>query len=223
MSGTGFLTVRAQRVRFVEVYDQDALDEFRREVFCAANETFAAPYLNSLAEHIRYVRLAGVLLLAQLDWGEGDDPKGEAAVRLPHLLGIHDQSKFSDEEFEAAAERFHGGDPNPDRYGRAWLHHVHANPHHWQHWIFPDGFVPRGTSVEAGVMEMPPEYALEMVADWMGSSMAYTGSWDMTKWLNGNMGRIRLHTKTAACVREILRATGYPDEVVGQPWAQELG
>ena len=161
-------------------------------------------YLESLISHITYVREAGQRL--GVDIG---------------LLEFHDESKFSDIEFLAAAEHWHGGAPNPDRYARAWLNHVHRNPHHWQLWIFPDGFIPKGSSVERGVMEMHRSYALEMVADWMGSSMAYTGSWDMTGWLAGNMGRIRLHTKTAAYVREILAWLNYPDEVYMQPWAHE--
>lgn len=70
-------------------------------------------------------------------------------------------------------------------------------------------------------MEMPRCYALEMVADWMGSSMAYTGSWDMADWLEKNMPRIRLHTKTAAYVREVLDSLGYADIVYVQRWAHE--
>lgn len=163
-------------------------------------------YLNSLIKHITYVREAGEMI--------GVDRA---------QLEVHDASKFSDEEFLAAAENWHGGAPNPDRYARGWLHHIHHNPHHWQHWIFSDGFVPKGANVEAGVMEMPREYALEMVADWMGSSMAYTGSWDMTKWLWENMPRIRLHSKTADYVRGVLDMQGYADTVFMQRWAHEKG
>ena len=72
-----------------------------------------AAYLHSLTNHIRYVQEAGLRL----------------GLEKAQLL-LHDTSKFSDEEFRAAVERFHGGDPNPDRYGAAWLHHIHHNPHH---------------------------------------------------------------------------------------------
>ena len=164
-----------------------------------------AAYLYSLVNHIRYVQEAGLRL-------------GLSETQLQ----AHDASKFSDDEFLAAVERFHGGDPNPDRYARAWLHHIHHNPHHWQHWMFPDNFVPRGSSVENGIVEMPYEYALEMVADWMGSSMAYTGSWDMADWLHKNMPRISLHSATAALIRETLDMHGgYADVVYMQRWAHE--
>lgn len=167
-------------------------------------ESAVKAYLDDLVKHIRYVIEAGRRL-------------GVPEFQLQH----HDESKFSVEEFPAAVERFKAGDPNPDRYAAAWLNHVHKNPHHWQHWMFPDGFTPRGSSAEAGVMAMPEEYVREMVADWMGSSMAYTGSWDMTKWLVDNMGRIRLHSRTAAAVRGVLAELGYSDDVLATPWAQE--
>lgn len=65
--------------------------------------------------------------------------------------------------------------------------------------------------IENGVMEMPQHYALEMIADWMGASKTYTGSWDMSDWLAENMNKIRVHSKTAKYLREVL--SGLPDIV----------
>lgn len=160
-------------------------------------------YKESLEAHILYVQQAGRRL-------------GVAE----HQLEIHDQSKYSMDEFPFYAMHFHGpGDP--DGFARAWLHHMNYNPHHWQHWIFPDGFTPKGSNVENGVVEMPQKYALEMVADWYGASMAYTKSWDMTKWLDENMPRIKLHSKTAEYIRRILDNEGYGDLVHRQRFANE--
>lgn len=160
-------------------------------------------YQESLEAHILYVQQAGRRL-------------GVAE----HQLEIHDQSKYSMEEFPFYAMYFHGhGDP--DGFAAAWLHHMNHNPHHWQHWIFPDGFTPKGSKVENGVVEMPERYALEMVADWMGASMAYTGSWDMTKWLWENMPRIRAHSNTANYLRGVLDMEGYADTVFVQRFAHE--
>lgn len=160
-------------------------------------------YEESLEAHIFYVQQAGRRL------GVSE-----------HQLEIHDQSKYSMDEFPFYAMHFHGpGDP--DGFARAWLHHMNHNPHHWQHWIFPDGFTPKGSKVENGVVEMPQNYALEMIADWYGASMAYTKSWDMTKWLDENMPRIRLHSKTASYIRRILEAEGYGDLVYRQKFAHE--
>lgn len=198
-----WLISRAVVTRFVDVNDPVSLAAFREVAFPQGDQTAAAAYLESLVLHIRSVQEAGRRL-------------GVAEEQLR----LHDQSKFDNAEFMAYAEHFHGGKPNPDRFAAAWLHHIHHNPHHWNHWLFADGFSPKGSEVEAGAVEMPPHYALEMVADWMGSSMAYTGSWDMTKWLAENMGRIRLHSRTAATVRDVLRGLGYPEYVVMRPWAR---
>ena len=64
-------------------------------------------------------------------------------------------------------------------------------------------------------MEMPQHFALEMIADWMGASYVYTGSWDMTDWLWKNIPKIILHSNTAEYVRQTLDMLGYADVVNG--------
>lgn len=166
----------------------------------------AHKYMQSLNAHIAFFKEAG------------------EKIGVPSSqLELHDDSKFSIDEFPYYARHFHGGG-DPDGFAKAWLHHIHYNPHHWQHWIFPQSHMPRNAqNVEAGgVVEMPPCYALEMVADWMGASMAYTGSWDIQKWLWDNMPKITIHSKTAVYLRDYLDALGYADTVYIQKFAQEL-
>lgn len=151
-------------------------------------------YLKSLFSHIGYVR--------------------EACERLQIPLQqakVHDYSKFNLAEFPYYVRQFHGDKADPDGFARAWLHHIHNNPHHWQHWLFADGFTPDDSCVESGCVEMPEEYAAEMVADWMGASMAYTGSWDLAGWLSQNTPKIRVHTQTAAYLTRLLDSMGYMD------------
>lgn len=173
-------------------------------------------YTIRLQDHIKYVREAG----------ERIGVRGE-------LLNIHDNSKWWEPEFEAYAKYFCSGvDKSPvdadsvsDEFSVAWLHHIHHNPHHWQHWIFSDGYTPKGSTVENGVVQMPEHYALEMIADWMGASRTYTGSWDMTDWLHKNMSRIRVHSKTADYLRDVLGSMAdvvHPDVVNGGRFAQEM-
>lgn len=127
-------------------------------------------------------------------------------------IEIHDLSKFSREEFAAYAMHFHGGG-SPDFFPGAWLHHIHNNPHHWQHWMFPDGFHLKDSEMEGGVVFMPNYYALEMIADWMGASKVYSGTNDMSDWLAKNIPKITLHSRTAEYVRQTLDALGYADIV----------
>ncbi len=154
----------------------------------------AKTFLASLCDHIKNVREAGEMI--------GVDRR---------QLQMHDLSKFGLEEFPHYARNFHGDRADPDGFARAWLHHIHYNEHHWQHWIFPDAFTPKDSRVEKGVVEMPETFALEMIADWMGASKTYTGSWDISIWLFNNIPKITIHSRTATFLRATLDRLGYPD------------
>jgi hypothetical protein len=155
----------------------------------------SAEYTERLKRHIESVQVAGRKL------GVPEDQ-----------LEAHDLSKYSEEEFPAYAMHFCGGGA-PVEFAKAWLHHIHHNPHHWNHWLFADGYSPKDSNVENGRVEMPQHYAIEMVADWMGASFAYTGSWDMAMWLSKNTPRIKLHSKTIYYVTGVLDSMGYMDYV----------
>ena len=161
-------------------------------------------YAESLCDHIAYVQEAGRKIGV-----------------FPSLLEVHDQSKWCPLEFPGYARHFKGGG-DPDGFATAWLHHIHYNPHHWQHWIFSDGYTPKGSKVEGGVVEMPGIYVLEMVADWMGASRVYTGSWDMVEWLSKNIFRIKVHSVTAECLFGVLSSLGYSDSFYGRSFASGI-
>ena len=165
----------------------------------------AIAFEESLRTHVAYVQEAGKTLGL---------PKAQ--------LARHDESKWSQAEFPAYARHFMGGG-DPVNFPAAWLHHIHENPHHWQHWMFPDGWILPGSPMENGILEMPEEYALEMIADWMGASKTYTGSWDMAAWLKTNMPRISVHSKTALYLRQVLSSLGYWDIISTVHFATEKG
>lgn len=181
-------------------------------VEASVKEVAAAMYTARLKEHIERVQEAAVLQLG-MGWDE---------------IGPHDSSKWGEAEFWPYALKFCwpgnvGQSPliaariDAD-FDRAWLHHLHNNPHHWQYWLLQYDSGPHKA------LPMPPLYAREMVADWLGASKAYTGSWDMTKWLRQNMGRIWLHPETAEFVRGLLDHCGYADliNLSDALWAHEL-
>lgn len=136
-------------------------------------------------------------------------------------LERHDLSKFSHAEFNGYALHFHGGGA-PAKFARAWLNHIHSNPHHWQFYIFPDGFKLQDADLENSTLEMPENYALEMLADWSGASFAYTGSFDMTDWLKKNIPRISVHSKTADFLRSALHRMGYDDVMDNHHFRSEV-
>jgi hypothetical protein len=173
------------------------LKNLKKEKFKMPNidDITATNYKNSLTDHLQYVREAG------------------------HKLGVpqiqiesHDLSKWDPAEFPHYARHFHGDKGDPEGFTKAWLHHIHKNPHHWQHWMFPDKHQMEGGGIEEnGAIEMPENFVLEMVSDWEASSKVYTGSWDMTEWLSENLPKIHpnLHSKTWKTLKDILTKEGY--------------
>jgi hypothetical protein len=152
----------------------------------------AQKYAESLDRHIACIREAGAAL-------------GVSARQLRE----HDVSKWSQAEFPFYADWFYGSRANPAGFERAFLHHIHQNPHHWQHWSFTSGFTGWSGGLEDGLIQMPDEYVLEMVADWQASSVAYSGHSDMSAWLSANLSKVKLHSKSRERLIKILRQLGY--------------
>ena len=95
------------------------------------------------------------------DWLKENLPDVFEGVDLDafdEVIAEHDESKFSEPEFEPYAKKFYGpqdvnGKPLtyvPD-YDDAWLHHWMHNEHHPEFWLGED---------------MPLIYILEMLCDW---------------------------------------------------------
>jgi hypothetical protein len=68
----------------------------------------------------------------------------------------HDDSKFSEEEFEPYAQKWFGDGIKTPEYEEAWKHHWTNNEHHPEFWLGED---------------MPYIYILEMICDWGSFSM----------------------------------------------------
>jgi hypothetical protein len=158
-----------------------------------AKQYFAA-YEESLKQHLDYVKEASE----------------KYNLLHPDVVDAHDVSKWRGHEFPYYANNFCGPADDPQGFAKARLQHIHYNPHHWQHWIFSDGFALPGADLENGIVEMPHAYVAEMVADWMASSRQYTGDWDMTDWLAEHVPKMLLHSKTKQyLIEEVLPSVGY--------------
>lgn len=156
-------------------------------------------YVKYLARHKWFVLVAGRRI---------------GGIPLWRLL-IHDWSKLLPCEWQPYAEYFYGTarwlkdqhremhagillDPIAQRYlntakaefDAAWLHHIHLNPHHWEHWVL------RYASYSEIALEMPTRLWREMVADWMGAGRAITGRWDVAEWYATNLWTIKLAPET---------------------------
>ncbi len=131
-------------------------------------------------------------------------------------LIIHDWSKFSSAEWMPYVNFFYGDmltytgvdglvtqNRRPevkDAFSRAFHHHIHRNPHHWEYWLRykagDETFTP---------LEMPEKFVREMVADWAGAGRAITGTWDLAEWYDKNRERIKLHKATRERVRVLVK------------------
>ncbi len=103
------------------------------------------------------------------------------------------------------ADMINEADRVAQQFDRAWLHHIHCNPHHWQHWVLSqdDG--------EVKCLEMPTHFAREMVADWIGAGIAQ-GKTDKTSvlvWYEKNKESIKLHNQTRELVESLIKVYVY--------------
>lgn len=109
---------------------------------------------------------------------------------------VHDLSKFSKAELPHYNRQFCGDKSDPVGFAKAWLHHQNCNPHHWEYWITRSDHSQGKSGAANGCLLMPIDYVKEMIADWMGASMAYTGSWEIREWVGVHLPTMRLHPKT---------------------------
>jgi hypothetical protein len=125
---------------------------------------------------------------------------------------VHDLSKFTWAELPLYNRQFFGDKSDPAGFARAWLHHYHCNDHHWEHWIVESihsHTKDRDGCIIDNCLAMPVVCVQEMIADWLGASKAYTGSWVMTDWLQKNLMRIKVHPGTMESIVKALSFLGY--------------
>lgn len=87
--------------------------------------------------------------------------------RLKEMIEIHDQSKYSEEEFEGYRKYFYpthledSESLNKYAFDLAWDHHVKNNPHHPEFWVRQDE-----DTGELIPEDMPNTFIAEMLLDW---------------------------------------------------------
>jgi hypothetical protein len=87
----------------------------------------------------------------------------------------------------------------------AWLHHIHVNPHHWQHWVLHED------SGKTLVLVPDAVIADEMLADWMGAGQKVLARPTMrvcvaetVKWYAANHQRMLLRDPVRQRIEENL-------------------
>jgi len=115
----------------------------------------------------------------------------------------HDYSKSELDEYSAYDAYFYGGNKSyavVQNFRRAWLTHIHRNPHHWQHWVLINDDPNEGEII----MDMPYNYILEMVCDWWAFSWKSGNLTEIFKWYDEHKNYMKLSDKTRKTVESIL-------------------
>jgi hypothetical protein len=115
----------------------------------------------------------------------------------------HDESKYSEEEYNAYDAYFYGNNQSfevMNNFRKAWLHHIHHNPHHWQHWVLINDEPNEGTIA----LEMPYVYVIEMICDWWAFSHKSGNLYEIFDWYDKHKDRMILNANTRKTVETIL-------------------
>lgn len=145
--------------------------------------------------------------------------------------GAHDTSKYSKEEYQAYDDYFYGPDGIKRNEGPsekvernfqyAWLHHIHNNPHHWQHWILKNDDPDEGQVA----LEMPDCFILEMIADWWSFSWRKGNLWELWNWWSDHSDYIKLGPETRKKVikmLDIMNQALIEDDTAWDEWKKKL-
>lgn len=150
-----------------------------------------------------------------LDQHLGNVYKGYEWIRdnLPEILNGedyewqlrygHDTSKYGVNEYDAYDKYFYGPSKTEEvkkNFKLAWLHHIHNNPHHWQHWILINDDTGEGMVI----LDMPHNYIVEMICDWWAFSWAKGNLYEIFKWYDAHKAYMKLSDNTRKTVEDIL-------------------
>lgn len=156
-------------------------------------------YDNYLYNHIKNVKKAHAFMMNALS------DKIDIPFESFDNVRQHDSSKYSVEEYAAYDAYFYGGNRSKavvDEFNKAWLHHIHKNPHHWQHWVLIEDDPKNGTNYIC--VEMPKAYAVEMIADWWSFSIGKGEPTEIFNWYAEHKDTMKLHKNTRNYVESIL-------------------
>lgn len=158
-------------------------------------------YDEYIKEHKQNVREAHGWLRTYLpEIFEDDEFKGEVSQLCEF---DHDRSKYSEEEYDAYDKYFYGKNRSYEvvqNFNKAWLHHIHNNPHHWQYWVLINDDPDEGEII----LDMPNKYIIEMICDWWSFSFKKGDLREIFSWYKEHSRYMKLSEYTRDHVEDIL-------------------
>lgn len=124
-------------------------------------------------------------------------------VVLDYQIYCHDDSKSESDEYQAYDAYFYDNTMTPviiKDFKKAWLTHIHRNPHHWQYWILINDNPDEGEII----LDMPYGYIIEMICDWWAFSWAKGNLYEIFGWYEERKDYIKLSKNTRQTVEKIL-------------------
>lgn len=124
---------------------------------------------------------------------------------LGWTIYTHDSSKTSTEEYDAYDHYFYGRSRSYEvvnEFQKAWLHHIHNNPHHWQYYVLINDDPEEGEVI----LDMPEVYILEMICDWWSFSINSGDLASIFSWYSEHKDYMKLSEATRTGVEKILAA-----------------
>lgn len=133
---------------------------------------------------------------------------------LRQQISQHDKSKWDVEEYNAYDVYFNRYEPDnrpkevEDDFNKAFLHHIHNNPHHWQYWVLIQD---SNEEHEEELIPIPTQYLVEMICDWW--SFSWNKYWEskdiedlysILDWYNDNKDGIKMNPNSRQELENIL-------------------
>ena len=115
----------------------------------------------------------------------------------------HDSSKSKIDEYQPYDGYFYGNNKSNavlEEFNKAWLLHIHRNPHHWQHWVLINDNPDEGEIV----LDMPYKYIIEMILDWWSFSWNNNKLNEIFNWYDQHKDYMKLSDNTRKIVVDIL-------------------
>lgn len=120
-----------------------------------------------------------------------------------NTIFAHDASKLNPDEYKAYDAYFYGKNKSyqvVQDFNRAWLLHIHRNPHHWQHWILINDD-PKESTI---CLEIPYCYIVEMICDWWSFSWKENNLYGIFSWYDQRKNYIQMDLDSKQKAERIL-------------------
>lgn len=160
-------------------------------------------YDNYLKEHLDNVVKGCKWLIGNLPEIFLDEKNKSEVLYLCEFK--HDRSKYNANEYDAYDKYFYGGNKSFEvvqNFNKAWLIHIHNNPHHWQHWVLLNDNPDEGEVI----LDMPDDYIIEMICDWWSFSWKTGNLYEIFNWYDERKNYIKLSRPTREKVENILHS-----------------